>query len=228
MMPGIHGATCAGHGPCPGTGHFTRIASVVIALAGLAGCSTQPKLLITEVDLYRVELYLDQRNDFPLDRITLDIATTGGHQGSVSLLGSIPGQGFLVVFEDATHSGPPVSERYLDPLTRAECTGIKVAAGTIGLNLGDSLTLRLAGDSGRGPGGIGGLFHSRWSLDDTVSAGPRPRPVLGGYFVEDTTTSLELHLPPIGISRSWQTSGPVDNNRESDWLRALATFCNRT
>jgi hypothetical protein len=201
----------------------------IIALAGSAGCTAHPRLKLTEVAGGTVELYLDRQDQFNLSRLSLKVETATGYSNSFNLLGTMPGRSYLVIFEEVGYTGQPASATYVDPFSSIQCSGIKVAENFFGWNLGGtSFAFRLSGDSGRGPGGIPGLFFSRWEVDDVVTFGTRPRPAVGGNFTEDTTAPISLPVPPGTVSRTWGPNGPIDNDLESDWRNAFPTFCAQT
>lgn len=204
------------------------ISIAALAVVGSSACSTRPALKITEVAGGTVELYLDESRSQNLDRLSLQVETGAGYSESASLVGTMPGESFLVVFEEIGYSGGPVAATYSDPFTGDRCSGIKMAENTFGWNQGGtSFAFRLSGRSSR-VGGLAGLFQRRWQIDDVVTFGTRPRPSIGGSFTEDTTVPVGLPVPPGSVSRSWAAGAPIDNDLESDWGNKFPSFCRET
>lgn len=203
-------------------------ARTALAFGGPAlGGPVARKLIITEWFPNAVELYLDEPAGTTLDltgialevraRVDLDPnVDEPDHQARVELFGTIRGGEFLVVFEGYQYSGDPVAEIYTDaPYIggNVHAPGIKVRDNFFGWNFGGTSTsLRVFGTSS------GGL------VDDVVKLGSRPRPAIGGTFQEDTPAEVPLPWAPNTLGRLWGPSGPLDNDRESDWRAGTRTF----
>ncbi|MDQ3697939.1 MAG: hypothetical protein M3373_07935 [Gemmatimonadota bacterium] len=205
------------------------------SVVALVGCSRDRELLMTEWFPEVVELYLDEPAGSTLDLSHYSMSVNAkqdlipnvaepDYSNSVRLVGTISGGSYLVVFEEFGYTGPPVAGTYTDPVSMRQIPGIKVGEGFFGWNLGGASTsLRVSGVS-RGPGGIAGIFYTRQRVDDVLKIGGRPRPSIGGDFIEDTPAFLPLPLAPQTLGRKWGPTGPIDNDLESDWRAGPRTF----
>jgi hypothetical protein len=181
-------------------------------------------LLITEWRPETVEIYLDEIPGRTLDLADYAIAVKAkvdlirdvdepDYEARANLVGNISGGEFLILFEEFGYSGPPITGTFTDPRTGSPVPGIKLPENFFGWNRGGASTaLRL---SGQGRDGV---------VDDLMLIGDRPRPSLGGSFIEDTSSAMRLPLPPgpggsqtRTLSRKWNSQHPVDNDKESDW-----------
>lgn len=209
------------------------LVALVVAVSALttAACQTiYPELKITEVANGTVELYLNQSDALGLSDISLSVATSNGHTNDIRLMGILAGNSYLVLFEEPGYTGVPVSTTFEEPVWHRQCPGIKLPENALGgmqLNMG--YAMRIEGGSGRGPNGIAGLFFQRWDVSDVVAFGTRPRPSLGGQFVEDTATPVGVPIAGgLALARKWDSSGPIDHGLESDWVLSLVSLCTAT
>jgi hypothetical protein len=191
---------------------------------GVSASLTPRRLLITEWRPETVEIYLDEIPGRTLDLADYAIAVKAkvdlirdvdepDYEARANLVGNISGGEFLILFEEFGYSGPPITGTFTDPRTGSPVPGIKLPENFFGWNRGGASTaLRL---SGQGRDGV---------VDDLMLIGDRPRPSLGGSFIEDTSSAMRLPLPPgpggsqtRTLSRKWNSQHPVDNDKESDW-----------
>jgi hypothetical protein len=184
------------------------------AAFGVGASAARRRLLITEWFPEMVELHLDEPAGTTLDLagLALDVRAGPNHQGRVDLFGTMSGGEFRIVFEEFGYMGPPVAGTFNDPV-RGPIPAIKVKQGFFGWNLGGvSTSLRVSGTSAKG------------TVDDVLLLGNRPRPQVGGTFVEDTAMPIALPVVPNTLARKWGPDGPIDTDRESDWATGPPTF----
>ena len=163
-----------------------------------------------------VELHLDEPAGAVLDLagFSLQVAAKPNHQGRVDLSGTMRAGEFRIVFEEFGYTGAPVAGTFNDPV-RGAIPGFKVKQGFFGWNLGGASTsLRVSGTSASG------------IVDDVLLIGDRPRPAIGGTFIEDTPTPIPLPSGvPLGtLGRKWGPEGPIDSDNESDWTVGPRNF----
>jgi hypothetical protein len=145
---------------------------------------------------------------------SLQVSARPNHQDRVDLFGTLSGGEFRIVFEEFGYTGAPVTGTFNDPV-RGAIPGIKVKQGFFGWNLGGASTsLRVSGTSANG------------IVDGVVLIGNRPRPAIGGTFVEDTAAPIPLPSGvPLGtLGRKWGADGPIDTDNESDWAVGPRNF----
>jgi len=180
-----------------------------------AGASVvQRRLLITEWFPEVIELHLDEPTGTVLDLsgFSLEVRAKPNHQARVDLLGTMSGGDFRIVFEEFGYTGPPVSATFTDQV-RGSIPGIKVKQDFFGWDLGGtSSSFRVSGASANG------------KVDDVVLIGNRPRPTIGGTFVEDTAVPLPAGATLGTISRKFGPDGPIDTDKESDWATGPRSF----
>jgi hypothetical protein len=199
-----------------------------ILSSAVSGCGSQnPKLEITEIAPGVTELYLDDPDslDLGVGGATLEVKTAN-YDKTLNLPGAMGARTYLVIFEKSGYTGPPVAMMFTDRFTSRQCPGIQIAENSFGWNLGGtSFAYRLHGNNGY-PGGISNFFWRHWETDDAVTFGTRPRPVIGGNFIEDTSAPNPIPAAPGTLVRKWGPNGPIDNDRESDWKGSLVnTLC---
>ena len=114
----------------PAAGRFLILSLAIAGAVALAGCTTHHKLKITEVGLTAVELHLDEPmgNSFDLTDQQLRYVNSAGYQSQIDLFGTIPGGGWLVIWEQAGYTGNPVSASYTNYFGRP-VPGIQVKEG---------------------------------------------------------------------------------------------------
>ena len=102
------------------------------------GCTVHRDLRISEVGLHAVELYLaeDSGNRLALADHTLMYKNSNGLEGEVDLgvFGTLPGGGWLVVWEEQNYSDPPEKADFVNFFGRS-VPGIKVSDGFFSLPL---------------------------------------------------------------------------------------------
>lgn len=196
----------------------------------LTACTVNRQLLLTEVGLSAVELHLAEARTqvLGLSDIFLEYKNSSGATGRVALQGSIPGQGFLIVFEDPNHTGNPVPASYTNYYGRS-VPGLMVPNGFFGnMQLGQSLSYRVSGRHFR----LVALLFPVWDrVDDVVLFGPRPRPAIGGAFTEDGSLGNDFPRPPASsqspqdtVSRLFPNGVAQDGNQEQDWRSRPDSF----
>jgi hypothetical protein len=209
------------------------LVAVPLALLALCGCTQNRKLWINEVGAQRLELYLDEPNGNALalhgqtlDWVALDPSGVNAPQsGSIDLSGSIPGGGFLVLFEDP--SGPPggSTPANVDDFFHRSRAGLAVAPDALGpTDSALGYAFRVHGHEFRY---VFPFFYTYDDTDDTVRFGPRGRPNIGGTFTEDNSLQPVTRTPTMGQTKGRtirrKTVGvggvdsPVDRDREADW-----------
>jgi len=214
---------------------FLLIVPATLALVSMTGCATTRNLKITEVSLNAVELYLDEprSNSLDLTGQKLRYMNSSGDQVELDLFGTIPGGGWLIVWEAPNCTGCPASLDYVNFFNN-NVPGIAVPQGFFANPQADTFAYRVYG---RGTRYIFPFFIFYDDVDDVVkfgggSQGPVPRPDIGGTFQETGQLGAnKARVPGQGgsqartISRRWQydTSGlpttPIDTDDESDWER---------
>jgi hypothetical protein len=193
---------------------------VVLVSFLLVGCNVNRNLKVTEVAADRVELFLDEPADkeLNLSGIKLKWVSQDPNAQPVSgeldlgVAGPLRGRQFLVVFEDATYTDPPVAQ----PIGTGSTLGIKVRGGFFpGYITGTSVSMGVSGTNTRGLFFVPAYYHH---ADDVLRFGPRPRPLLAGVFQENG--SLDTIGPEGGresVSRTFAGADPVDSDSEADW-----------
>jgi hypothetical protein len=181
------------------------------------GCAVHRDLRISEVGLHAVELYLaeDSGNQLALADHTLTYKNSNGLEGEVDLgvFGTLPGGGWLVVWEEQNYSDPPEKEDFVNFFGRS-VPGIKVSDGFFGIGI--SYSYRVSGKHRRG-------FITD-KTDDVVKFGVQPRPSIGGSFIEDGSLANKVPSQSRTISRKWGIIHPIDNDREDDWIKKTQSF----
>jgi hypothetical protein len=196
--------------------------SLMFFTALSAGCTVHRDLRLTEIGKNKVELYLDEPTGNSLTlvdhRLIVNTSDNLSNQLDLSILGrSLTGGEFLIVWEDANHSGPPVAANFPGGQTGA-VTGIKVAP-LFFHDMGDkdAAEVRLRGN------------HSRGAVtdktDDCVRFGiSAQRPRTGGAFTENG--SLGQPRGSFPLQRLWDpsTDRPIDTDREEDWVGRISSW----
>jgi hypothetical protein len=206
----------------------------VAVLGALGGCATTRNLKISEVSLNAIELYLDEdrANRLDLDGQKLGYMNSSGDSAELDLFGTIPGGGWLVIWEGpATYTAPPASQDYVNFFGR-NVPGIVVSPslGLFKTPTSETFAYRV---SGRGTRYIFPFFLFYDDVDDVVKfgGGPMnaPRPNIGGRFTETQALgAAKARQPSPGgataaktISRKWDAGSmrPIDTDSEDDWSR---------
>ena len=191
------------------------LAPTVVLLVSLAatGCGVHRKLKITEVQPNQVELYLDEPSDHRLNltnmrykwATNLSGANPAGGEIDLSIAGELRGGQFLIIFEDGNHTGAPAARNF-----QPSIPGIVVQGGYFP-------------SYGSTPGiamGVSGKHRRGWVEDkvsDTVTFGAPPRPPAYGAFTQDNTLNSAKPSGSNSISRAFNRTAAVDDDRESDW-----------
>lgn len=195
----------------------------ILLLATLsAGCAVHRTLRLTEVGKNKVELYLDEpaANRLALREHRLIVSASDNTQSVLdfSVLGrDLAGGEFLIVWEDAGHTGPAAAQPY--PSGQAGVVpGIVVPTSFFG-GLGDkeAAEIRIEGKHSRGI--VTDL------TDDCVRFGASAvRPRTGGTFIEDD--SLPMPRGSVPLQRWWDTTTarPIDTDREADWTARVGSW----
>lgn len=207
-----------------------RVVPVLCACALLlSACTVNRELLITEVGLKAVELHLAEprSNVLGLSDLFLEYKNSNGDTGRVELQGSIPGEGFLIVFEDPNHMGNPVAASYSNFFGRS-VPGLMVQNGFFGnMQLGQSLSFRVSGKHFR----LVAFFPVWDRVDDVVLFGPQPRPAIGGVFLENRSLGNDFPRPAASnqspqdtVSRRFPGGTAEDTNEEQNWRTRADSF----
>lgn len=195
----------------------------MIAALMFTGCAVHRDLRISEVGLHAMELYFAEEsgNRLALADHTLKYKNSNGQEGEVDLgvFGTLPGGGWLVVWEEQNYSGTPEKEDFLNIANRY-VPGIKVSDGFFGTGI--SYSYRVSGKHNRG-------FITD-KTDDVVKFGVQPRPSIGGTFVEDGSLANKLPRGSRNISRKWggttrlTTTERTIGEKRLDLLESLPTL----
>jgi hypothetical protein len=212
------------------------LVAVSLAVLSLCACTQNRRLWISEVGAQRLELYLDEPNGNALalpgqtlDWVALDPSGMNAPQsGSVDLAGSIPGGGFLVLFEDPSVAPGGATPATVDDFFHRSRAGLAVAPNALGpTDPMLSYAFRVHGHEFRY---IFPFFYTYDDTDDTVRFGPPGRPNIGGAFSEDGSLQPVTRTPTVGQTKgrtirrkTTRINGvetPADRDREADWKPA--------
>ena len=205
---------------------------ILVAALALAGCTNERNLKITEVGLTAVELHLDEPrgNSFNLVDQRLYYVNSAGYQSEIELFGTIPGDGWLIVWEKPGYTGNPVAVDYVNYYGR-NVPGIQVKEGFFSNTNATSFAYRVTGRHTRY---IFPFFFAYDDTEDVVKFGDSPRPTIGGSFTETNylgankvRTQGTGATPSKTISRLWNrapTPAMIDTDSEADWERKDDNF----
>jgi len=209
------------------------LVALSLAVLALCACTQNRKLWISEVGAQRLELYLDEPNGNALalggqtlDWVAVDpMGVNAPQSGSIDLSGSIPGGGFVVLFEDP--SGPAVGSTpaTVNDFLNRPVPGLAVAPSALGpTDPALGYAFRVHGHEFRY---VFPFFYTYDDTDDTVRFGPPGRPNIGGTFTEDGSLQPVNRTPTVrqtkGRTIRRKTTSPngvdipVDRDREADW-----------
>ena len=209
------------------------LVAVSLAVLSLCACTQNRRLRISEVGAQRLELYLDEPNGNALalqgqtlDWVAVDPSGMNApHSGSIDLAGSIPGGGFLVLFEDPSVAPGGATPSTVDDFFHRSRPGLAVAPDALGPTdptLG--YAFRVHGHEFRY---VFPFFYTYDDTDDTVRFGPPGRPNIGGAFSEDGSLQPVTRTPTMGQTKgrtirrkTTRINGvdtPADRDREADW-----------
>lgn len=217
----------------PHAPHRAIVSGLAVAGAvALVGCENDRNLKITEVGLTAVELHLDEPmgNSFNLVDQQLRYVNSAGYQSQIDLFGTVPGGGWLIVWEKAGYTGNPVAADYTNYYGRY-VPGIQVKEGFFSSTSATTFAYRLTGRHTRY---IFPFFFAYDNTEDVVKFGDGTRPQIGGTFTETNylgaakvRTQGSGLTPSKTISRLWSRANPptmIDTNSEADWERKDDNF----
>ncbi len=198
-----------------------RTVLLIISLGVITACTKNWPLQITEVGKYEVELRLDRPSSeaLSLRGMTLTWEGQNGVVGTVDLglfPGTLVGGNFMIVWEDAGHSGAPEAARYSGG-RNGYVDGIKVPAGFF-----NSI------DTGAGMVSVSGSRTNALVVTHRVSDLVRfgspttNRPAGRGSFAD--TGVLGPPTGSAGPQRRWNSGSPVDTNSEDDWTYGVNSW----
>jgi hypothetical protein len=208
---------------------------LILALAAalvLASCTNDRNLKITEVGLTAVELHLDEPrgNSFNLVDQQFRYVNSAGYRSELDLFGTMPGGGWLVIWEQPGYTGNPTSASYINYFGRT-VPGIQVREGFFSSTNATTFAYRLTGRHTRY---IFPFFFAYDDTEDVVKFGDGTRPSIGGAFVETgylgaakVRTQGTGATPSKTISRLWSratTPAMIDTDNEADWERKDDNF----
>ena len=207
-------------------GTLTRAACLALLTVVASGCATSREdrnLIITEVGKREVELYVDQPANTALllgDGMKLSVRTASGAVNTVdfgAFEGTIPGGGFLVIWEGSGYNGPPVREAFASGQQGA-VPGIKVERRFFDDIDASPAEIRLHGHHSRAVGVVA-IFPRivEDHIDDVLRFGqpPADRPATGGTF--QANGSLAFPTGSWSHQRVWSSGAPRDTDNEDDW-----------
>ena len=199
------------------------LACVSAIASGCAVTRADRNLVITEVAKDQVELYLDEPADRALlldEGMLLTVTSSSGNSASVNFKAfddTLPGGGFLILWEGGGYDGPPVREDYSGGQQGA-VPGLKVSKRFFDELDEFPSEVRLHGKHSRTTGII--VVFPRITedrLDDVVRFGTPEgvRPQTGGQFL--ATGALGFPTGSVSLQRRWDSGAPVDLDQEDDW-----------